>query len=172
MHTIRCSGGPWGLRDISVRDQEADQDWDMDEVRGTGAILEALDDQTLQGRFSQRDDGVAITGMVHAKTGVRQRGYQILREPGCILELLEDRIADHIVVVVEECHCHGIEDFCEWDFCHWAVHYVDGDDKTVIIVSDLLGVRHINMRIRKYVVPGGSSRGRSNSEWLRVVGIV
>jgi hypothetical protein len=109
----------------------------MDEVRRTRAIFEALVDQALQCRLSQRDDVIAITGVIHAETRVRQQRYQILREPGGILELLEDRIADHVVVVVKKCLRKDVEDFCEWDFRHWAVHNVDGDNETVIIVPEL-----------------------------------
>ncbi|KAI2504148.1 hypothetical protein MHU86_10262 [Fragilaria crotonensis] len=86
----------------------------MDEVRRTRAIFEALVDQALQCRLSQRDDVIAITGVIHAETRVCQQRYQILREPGGILELLEDRIADHVVVVVKKCLRKDVEDFCEW----------------------------------------------------------
>ena len=78
--------------------------------------------------------------MIHPKTGVRQRRYQILREPGGVLELLESRIANNVVVFIEECPRGDVENFCEWDFRHWAVHNVYGDNKTVIIVSELPGV--------------------------------
>ena len=78
--------------------------------------------------------------MIHPKTGVCQRRYQILREPGGVLELLKNRIANNVVVVIEECPREDVENFCEWAFRHWAVHNVDGDNKTVIIVSELPGV--------------------------------
>jgi hypothetical protein len=83
---------------------------------------------------------IAITGMIHPKTGVCQRRYQILREPGGVLELLKNRIANNVVVVIEECPREDVENFCEWAFRHWAVHNVDGDNKTVIVVSELPGV--------------------------------
>ena len=56
------------------------------------------------------------------------------------MKLLKNRIADNVVVVIEECLREDVENFCEWDFRHWAVHNVDGDNKTVIVVSELPGV--------------------------------
>lgn len=44
---------------------------------------------------------------------------------------------------------------CEWKFCNWAVHNIDGDHKeTVIIISNLLNAKAPSIRIQKFIVPG------------------
>ncbi len=70
------------------------------------------------------------------------------------------------MIVVHKRLSWNIKDFCEWDFCHWAVHNVDADHKAIIVVLDLLGVRHFVIEIQKCAVPDGLLRGYSDSECL------
>lgn len=93
--------------------------------------------------------------MVHAESGVGQRGDQILGQPRGVLELMENRISDRCMICVQKRQSTNIEDFCEWDFGHWAVHNVEGDHKAVIVVLDLLGVHGGISRVGEVGGPGG-----------------
>jgi hypothetical protein len=101
--------------------------------------------------------------MVHAESGVGQRGDQILGQPRGVLELMENRISDRCMICVQKGQSTNIEDFCEWDFGHWAVHNVEGDHKAVIVVLDLLGVHGGISPVGEVGGPGGKRvLGREN----------
>jgi hypothetical protein len=70
-----------------------------------------------------------------------------------------DRITNQIVIVVQEQHCGNIKDFCEWYLRHWAVHNVDGDHKAVIVILNLLGVRHRVIGFSEMCGPGWVTEG-------------
>jgi hypothetical protein len=84
------NGGFWRPGDVDVGEQETNQDRDLDGTGWARAIQEALEDETLESGLAQRDDGVAIAGMVHAKSGVGQRRYQVLGQPSGVLQLLKN----------------------------------------------------------------------------------
>ena len=73
---------------------------------------------------------------------------------------------DHIVIIVNKRYRENVEDFCEWDFGHWAVHKVDGDHKAVIVVVNLLSVRHRIIEHYGCAVTDAKLGGRFKSECL------
>ena len=76
-----------------------------------------------------------------------------------MFELLPNGITNHVVIIVHKRFSWNIENFCEWDFCHWAVHNVDADHKAIIVVLDLLGVRHFVIGFQKMCGPGWVAEG-------------
>lgn len=52
-------------------------------------------------------------------------GY--IRQPGCILQLLNDIATDEVVVVVEEQGRTQVKDLGKRYLCHWTVIDVNGD---------------------------------------------
>jgi hypothetical protein len=59
------------------------------------------------------------------------------------------------MIGVQKRHGTDVEDLCEWDFGHWAIHNVEGDHKAVIVVLDLLGVHGGISRVGEVGGPGG-----------------